>query len=65
MDGIAILIWLDQLKKLFGFGGKEAFGGDPSINIGLAVSSVVLVFLISWLAMRAAPNWPDCCPPPW
>lgn len=35
---------------------KEAFGGDPSINIGLAVSSVVLIFLIPWLAVRAAPK---------
>ena len=43
MDGIAILIWLDQLRKLFGFGGKVAFEGSLAANVILAVVTFALV----------------------
>ncbi len=47
MNGIALLIWIDQIKKIFGWGGKEAFSGPVGLNLFVAVATVVLIFIIS------------------
>lgn len=46
MNGIAILIWIDQIKKLFGGMGKKAYGGPVAINVTVAIISCALIFLI-------------------
>lgn len=42
MNGIAILIWLDQGKRLFGF-GVPALGGEIAVNASLALVTFALV----------------------
>lgn len=56
MSGIAIIIWLDQLKKLFGFGGKEPFSGDISQNIFLAFGAMFLVFFLPQFFRKIMPK---------
>ncbi len=46
MNGIAILIWIDQIKKLFGIMGKKAYGGPVATNVIVAVITCALIFLI-------------------
>ncbi len=46
MNGIAILIWIDQIKKLFGGMGKKAYGGPVAVNVTIAIVSCALIFLI-------------------
>lgn len=43
MNGIAILIWLDQVRKLLGVGGKVPFGGPPALNVAIALATFALV----------------------
>jgi SulP family sulfate permease len=45
MNGIAVLIWIDQIKKLFGI-GKPAFAGDMTQNIIIVGITFVLAFVI-------------------
>ncbi|MCA9357184.1 SulP family inorganic anion transporter [Candidatus Nomurabacteria bacterium] len=53
MNGIAIIIWLDQIKRLFGLGGKTAIGGLMWENIVLAGSSVFFVFFFQQIVQKA------------
>ncbi len=46
MNGIAVIIWLDQIKKLFGLGGAKAYEGSIFLNAGMAAASVAMVFLL-------------------
>ena len=46
MSGIAMLIWIDQFKVVFGLGGKVAPDGEVITNIVIALSTVLLIFLI-------------------
>ena len=46
MNGIALLIWIDQIHKIFGFGGKAAFEGPIVINLLVAVGTVVIIFIL-------------------
>ena len=46
MSGIAMLIWIDQFKVVFGLGGKVAPDGEVITNIAIALSTVLLIFLI-------------------
>jgi SulP family sulfate permease len=59
MNGIAVLIWLDQIKKVFGIGGKEPIGGPVAMNLALALVTLAMVFLLPRvlrpLRMRALP----------
>lgn len=52
MNGIAILIWIDQIKKLFGIMGKKAYTGPVSANIIIAIISCALIFLIPKITRR-------------
>lgn len=56
MNGIAIIIWLDQFKKLFGWGGKVAFEGPIITNLILTLVSLGLVFLIPPLTRKWLPK---------
>ncbi|VAW11702.1 Sulfate transporter, partial [hydrothermal vent metagenome] len=46
MNGIALLIWIDQIKKIFGLGGKEAFRGPIGLNLFVAIATVVFIFIV-------------------
>ena len=46
MSGIAMLIWIDQIKVVCGLGGKVAPDGEVITNIVIALSTVLLIFLI-------------------
>ncbi len=57
MSGIAMVIWVDQIKVLFGFAGKKAPAGDLLLNIALAVATfVVILFLPSILHFLRVPK---------
>ena len=56
MNGIAVLIWVDQVKQLFGLGGKDPIGGDLGINLGVAICTLVLVFLVPKLVKGYFPK---------
>lgn len=57
MNGIAVIIWLDQLKKLFGLGGKSAFSGSMELNVLLAVVTATLVFGLPQLTKKIMPRY--------
>ena len=46
MNGIAVLIWLAQIKKLFGLGDTEPFDGALFVNVLLVI--LTLIFLFSY-----------------
>jgi sulfate permease, SulP family len=52
MNGIAIIIWLDQLRTLFGFGGKVPIAGPLMQNVFLATASLALIFIFQWFAKK-------------
>ncbi|MEE3373235.1 MAG: SulP family inorganic anion transporter [Planctomycetota bacterium] len=56
MNGIAVLIWWDQVKQLFGLGGKVAIGGELAINLAVAFCTLVLVFLVPKLVKSYLPK---------
>lgn len=46
MNGIAVLIWWDQILKIGGLGGKKIMEGVPLVNVILGIFTLVLIFLI-------------------
>jgi len=52
MNGIAIIIWLDQIKRVFGVGGKQALSGGLATNLSVMLCTTVLVFTIPKFAKR-------------
>ncbi len=52
MNGIAIIIWLDQVQRLFGLGGKEAVGGPIAQNVLLAFTSFIAIFFFQGFMRR-------------
>ena len=52
MNGIAILIWVDQTKKLFGIGGQERVSGPLAHNVAVALAALAIAFAIPMLARR-------------
>ncbi len=44
MNGIALLIWIAQIKKLFGLGDTEPFEGSVFINVLLVISTLIFLF---------------------
>jgi SulP family sulfate permease len=57
MNGIALIIWLDQVKKLFGIGGKTAFSGSTVQNTLLVLMAAALCFFIPKLTSRYLPKY--------
>ena len=54
MNGIAFLVWIGQLNKLFGLNGKEALTGELSTNVLLVLSTLALIYLLPMLYKRVA-----------
>jgi SulP family sulfate permease len=46
MNGIAILIWKDQIAKLFGFAGKKMLEGSLVANAIIAFSVLVMIYTL-------------------
>jgi SulP family sulfate permease len=57
MNGIAIIIWLDQIKQLFGLGGKTALGGPVTVNIAIAALTTALVFSLPNIFKKYLPRY--------
>ena len=56
MTGIALLIWVDQSSKIFGLGGKVAFGGPVFTNFLIVISTLVVIIIIPILTKRYIPK---------
>jgi len=52
MSGIALLIWLDQLQSIFGFGDKRPIGGPVHLNLLVAAATVAAIFLFAPLTRK-------------
>ncbi|MCU0451321.1 MAG: SulP family inorganic anion transporter [Bernardetiaceae bacterium] len=52
MNGIAVLIWYDQIGKIFGLAGKTRLGGGAWLNFGLTVVTVATIFTLPVLIKR-------------
>jgi len=47
MSGIALLIWVDQIDTLLGWGGKTALLGPLGENLLVATGTLALIFLLA------------------
>lgn len=54
MNGIAVLIWYDQLVKIFALKGKEFMQGGIWLNLAIALSTFLLIYLIVHTVKKAA-----------
>ncbi|MBK9255685.1 MAG: SulP family inorganic anion transporter [Saprospiraceae bacterium] len=52
MNGIGVLIWYDQIKRLFGLGDKIQLGGSLLTNITIAVITLGAIYLIPGLLQK-------------
>jgi sulfate permease, SulP family len=52
MNGIAVLIWSDQIKKLFGLGGVKALDGAIWQNFGFAFATFISILIFPWLLKK-------------
>ena len=57
MTGIAILIWLDQSKKIFGLGGKIAFEGPILLNFGITAATLIVIVFLPRITKRFVPKY--------
>src|SRR5687768_483373 len=48
MNGIAVLIWKDQLVKVLALGGKPVMDGGIWLNVLLALATFGLIYGITW-----------------
>jgi sulfate permease, SulP family len=46
MNGIAILIWISQIKRLLGIGGQIPYEGPAATNVTIAIVTLVLIFMV-------------------
>lgn len=53
MNGIGLLIWFDQIKRLFGLGDKTQIGGSLTTNIMIAMLTLGAIYLIPILLRKA------------
>ncbi len=53
MNGIALLIWIDQLRLLFGLGDKTALAGPTWQNLTIALATLLLIFISAPLTRLA------------
>ncbi|MBJ95099.1 MAG: hypothetical protein CMP23_11590 [Rickettsiales bacterium] len=62
MNGIAILIWVGEVKKLFGAGGKAAYSGGIAANVGVALITLILLFALPKLINATVPKFKSFLP---
>lgn len=56
MNGIAILIFVDQGRRLLGLGGAVPFGGGRALNLLVAGGTTALIVVVPALTTRVAPK---------
>lgn len=56
MSGIAVIIWIDQFKKLFGVNGTKSLEGDLWQNVLLAFTTTILVFVLPSFFKKIMPK---------
>jgi SulP family sulfate permease len=52
MNGIAVLIWYDQLVKIFSFRGRAIMEGGIMTNLALAIATLLLIYTIVIIVKR-------------
>lgn len=52
MNGIGVLIWVDQIKKLFGLGDVKSINGNMGTNVIIALATLGTIFLIPFLLKK-------------
>lgn len=52
MNGIGVLIWVDQIKKIAGLGGQSIMEGNAMINLGVAMSTLLMIYFIPFLLRK-------------
>ena len=55
MSGIALLIWVDISKSIFGLGGKAAISGPIYLNFLIAAATTAMMFVLPPLVKRIMP----------
>ena len=63
MSGIAILIWVDQTKKLFGIGGQDRVEGSLAVNMAVALAALLISFAVPMVTRRYLKRWASFVPP--
>ncbi|MFP6644798.1 MAG: SulP family inorganic anion transporter [Candidatus Latescibacterota bacterium] len=63
MNGIALLVWASQLRKLFGGPAAGAFDGPLLANTGVALITLGLIFLLPHLVERLPARLRHLTPP--
>lgn len=53
MSGIALLIWIDQINVLLGWGGKQILAGPAWENFLIAAATLALIFMLAPLTRKA------------
>jgi sulfate permease, SulP family len=48
MNGIGVLIWYDQLKKLFGLSNQKPLEGEFTTNIFIVLSTLAIIYLLPY-----------------
>lgn len=56
MNGISLLIWWDQIKKLFGFAGQKILSGSLFVNVSIALITLILLFILPRLIKKLPRN---------
>lgn len=56
MNGIAILIWVDQARKLFGIGNEKGLGGSFTVNVTVAFVTLIIAFVAPVVIKRLFPR---------
>jgi SulP family sulfate permease len=49
MNGIALLIWVDQISKLFGLNGQTPLEGSLMVNVFIVTICLVLIYFLPFL----------------
>lgn len=62
MNGIAILIWVGELQKLLGLGGRDAYVGGVAANLLVAGITLVLLFTLPKFINRTLPKFRSFLP---
>lgn len=52
MNGIAVLIWWDQVTKIFGVAGKKIMEGNPATNLLVATAVLAFIFFVPLLLRK-------------
>ena len=63
MNGIALLIWIGQTRKIFGLGSTEAFAGSLTHNLAIAAGTLIFVFVYPTLVRKTIPRFERYMPP--